>query len=815
MQDASLVALVRRTFASTVLLGLLLSCQQELSTTSATTAPTPQEGATRAQLCYIYFPASSATSYVWHAHFSLREYHFQYINDFTATSNVTFDLKVIHQNYNLDPTIAVQAVVEMGSDCDIFLGPLSSAYASAIAPIVTTPMIAGATSTALSNKYLYEYFSRTTPSDDDAGYAMAATMHHLGVEEFSIICTEDSFGISLASAVRQHFKGKTSIDLCLPHTASKDEMLTTLNLIKAQSTTSVLVLSMIFTDGLLDVFEDALEESGVADEFTFFLSDVICTDLQGRRSFLGSFCPLQGINRTATAAYKEQWALYNKSKLDFYSASQEEGGVGLYPHRDRESCSVFDLLIADDVFLATTAFQLALANNPGLQQRADRGAILMKYIRNTTIFGNTGELRLDPVTGNRAVGILDVFNVHPSNELVPVGTFYPSSTQFENAADQDWYFVSSGMTNPDSPPSFVRDLTKQATANNLDYSLAIFVVIVIAVLVVFLFTSTIFSLRHRSLQSIHNLCRHRSFWLVVGGICAFVADISSDIAGLYVVMSRDSPLPFIILYGILTFAAVIVSSMEAFRMMKFFRIHCRFADSADGVPMHLLVFWNQYVAQFSVLSLVVEDIPILALATAAVIEEKNVILLLSLSISSLAMGYKLGKVGMVLRTLTQADYASNLELELDEPLPRRSGDNNDDVDNFARSFKRKDSTVSLRESLARSVLGGANSDKKSMSLNLCGLNLSVNSPKVFKQRVVQLLDPDRLATLGHKAKELALELSDFDTLEYFAVLKPILDAYEGYGKDDVEIDENEFQLLSAQASETTAVPKLSRSKTEV
>lgn len=615
-------------------------------------------------LCFIYFPDASSTDAALHAYFSIS----------TRQSDVDFQFSLLASNGNEQPIDAFRALITSTVDCDVYIGPRTSGYSIVLGPIVTIPWVSDtASSLTLSDKTNFPWFSRMIPNDVVGARGIVAFLEHYNYTTANVICSDEVYGRSLKGGFEGSFKGVIDTSVCISLAASRDEIAATLRSVRASSTSRIIFVatSVAARSTYWKSMVDEINAQGMDKTHIFIFPDAFC---QANTLYLdqlvGAICNTAAVNNTAQDAYLAKWNLFNKTKLDFILNDSVYNVIA--PTALLNELSPQPRLAVDAVNFVMGAIEEAYRTNTSQSEVfniKDRLAVLSD-IRSSSGAGISGDIALDE-TGDRIGALLAFYNVQAGGSLVEVARWKdsPVPTAVE-VADAEITWLGGTFKSRTGPSEYIA--VSGTTEDDSYFQLLLTVVVVGCVFFISISILSITVVYYSWTRNIP-MCvflQSAAVFVTMGMIAFHFVDIATDGVSCYVVVSRDPTAIFSILYIILTLFAFGASSLELVMLLRYFFV----VIGVSGDRMKRLAVsakWEPKIARMSIVSAFIEDIPMVAMASVAVLDESNIFVMASLMISTVFLGSKLAAVGIALSSIISRSSAENALYEQIEEEVRK------------------------------------------------------------------------------------------------------------------------------------------------
>eukprot|EP01135_Chromosphaera_perkinsii_P005859 Nk52_evm8s369 gene=Nk52_evmTU8s369 len=352
--------------------------------------------------------------------------------DDIAISGVTFNLKL--KGSNCSTTDGINSALELTQTDKVkfVIGPTCSkagTIVGLVGSIFEVPILSySATSPELSNKGIYQYFSRNVPSDQYQGRAMADIANHYGWKRFAIMNADDPYGRGVASVMVTYSLNKYNIsssnimELIIgsdsASIANQIQFLQTENMnilfvVTSNSTEFTMILKEVNDLGLVGRGFQIVSSDGMVNNAFLLRAEYSAV----RNSGLGMFGVAFKQNSSLTESYITEWK----------KASATE-----YPsiYNDRSEIAVYGLSTYDSVISIARAIHSLNSKGKDLTN----GTANLEEVRKTNFLGTTGTIALDS-NGDLIGGRYSIKNVQWSNgkhHWVNVGQWEDNSLDLYN-----------------------------------------------------------------------------------------------------------------------------------------------------------------------------------------------------------------------------------------------------------------------------------------------------------------------------------------------------------------------------------------------
>jgi branched-chain amino acid transport system substrate-binding protein len=292
-------------------------------------------------------------------------------------------------------TFAASTLIAEG--VDVVIGSsgssVSAAMAAELGPEKIVQLSYASSSPTLSNRKLYPYFMRNTPSDADQGIAVADLVDVFNWTKGATICTSDSYGTGLIEVFTGIFEERGgTITTAQQFDPQATDVSTQVAAIKGSSPEFV-VANMIDVDGatLFEEAGNALLTDGLADAVPWIITDGTSTTA----TFSGSQAvedAMQNFIGTTPLAFKTpEYYAFNASWFDpkWEDPKYWKGLAGpIYSQATGLAFNSYAPLAYDAVFIVAKA--LAAAGTA-------EGDALLEEMYKVTHTGASGEIKFNPL----------------------------------------------------------------------------------------------------------------------------------------------------------------------------------------------------------------------------------------------------------------------------------------------------------------------------------------------------------------------------------------------------------------------------------
>ena len=630
-------------------------------------------------MCYIYFPNPSATDAALHAYFSV----------VSRRSHLDFKFTLLASNGNSQPSDMFRAIVTAPVDCDVYVGPRTSGYSIALGPIVTIPWVSDtASSVTLEDKTNFPWFSRMIASDAVGAKGIAAFLEFYNYTSANLICSEEVYGRSLKNGFEETYTGSIDTSVCISLAASREEIGATLRSIKATSSSRVVVMatSIAARASYWTNVVDEITSQGMEKTHIFVFPDAFCqSSTPYLDRLIGVICTTAAVNATAQNEYLARWMVYNQSNFDFildspsYDVNPPSSTLNQLSSQPRLSVDAVNFVMG-----AVEASYSQSGTSSESFDVKDRASIL-KAIRSFSTSGISGDIALDS-KGNRVGSYLAFYNVQAGGNLVEFARWKDTAIKYPLEVEGVLVTWLGGTFISESAPSmFVAAGDLTSSDNYTQLLLTVVVVACVFILSVGVLSVALLYFSWTREMPLLVFLQTGAVFVTMGMITFHFVDIATDGVSCYVVVARNPSAAFSILYIVLTLFAFGASTLELALLLRYFFV----VLGVSGDPIKRLAVsakWEPRIARMSLVSAFVEDLPMVVMASVAVLDEANVFVMVSLMSSTILLGSKIAAVGVALSSILSRSSAENDMYEMVEEEVRKECEQF----NFSRDMDMRD-----------------------------------------------------------------------------------------------------------------------------
>ena len=320
-----------------------------------------------------------------------------------ATANVIISSE---QNFEIafcctDSSSTVLATVAMTTYDMISMGPIAS-------------------SSELSDREKYPYFSRTIPDNINESEAIFSILNYLyinsGIKQYREIGVLGSSSIystsSCANLIKEAPNNHVTIKTYQSFLANSDQFSIELYALKDSG---VRVITALLEPVDMGVVLDVLDQYEIIGEFYIWICGTGCTNTLLSPGGVPSdhrIANAQGMIGVALTSPNDTNPLYAKLNASWQTLDPDL--LSHSPNPTGLSCYLYDSYY----FLATSIHNHILENGFHIDGRLKNRTKFLETIRNTKMEGTTGWISLDEI-GNRG-GVYDIVNLLPGNTLFTI-----------------------------------------------------------------------------------------------------------------------------------------------------------------------------------------------------------------------------------------------------------------------------------------------------------------------------------------------------------------------------------------------------------
>jgi ABC-type branched-subunit amino acid transport system substrate-binding protein len=313
---------------------------------------------------------------------------------------------------------AIAALAQYAHRCDFMIGPGRTSLTIAMNPMINYYAIPtidfGSTSTELSDKLVYPYFSRTIANDLVLSKAIAGTFKKFGWDSVTIITTLDAYGNTFVQEFTKSFaEVVTGVEKSYyvdPHDDTNSSITTALKDIRDNLITRIVVVAISLSDAQMQFFFDGVGALNMRASHVFVLSDALC-QLTGfkpqlRQPLLGSICVLPRYDNTRySVTLPNLLTQYSADTLKLMAAGGYDTTTCDQSYVDLASAYAYDAaaVVVDTItrMYVANGNKLASPTNPSRTIFANTTDVVRMLRQVSLDSAVTYKLALDKSTGER------------------------------------------------------------------------------------------------------------------------------------------------------------------------------------------------------------------------------------------------------------------------------------------------------------------------------------------------------------------------------------------------------------------------------